>query len=62
MDNNVTLMLENRDRAGRLTNNSCSEVFGLAVNSTEMIPGERWEPTIQCAGGRSAYNVVGEAS
>ena len=50
-------------RTEELIHGPCSEVSILGVNSTEMIPGEVGRvPTIQFTGGRSAYNVVDDAS
>ena len=44
-------------------NRCCSEVFAFGVDPTEMIPGRSDSATtIQFTGGRSAYNVVDEAS
>ena len=41
----------------------CSEVFAFGVDSTEMILERSGRATtIQLSGGRSAYNVVDEAS
>ncbi len=41
----------------------CSEVFAFGVYPTEMIPGRSGGAiTIQFTGGRSAYNVVDDAS
>ena len=47
---------------GGLTNRSCSEVFVLGASSTETIPGELRGTVTQDTGGRSAYNVVEDAS
>ena len=62
-DGTPTLLLESRDGRGGITNRYCSEVFVFGAYSTEMIPGKVGRPpTIQCTGGRFAYNVVDEAS
>ncbi len=60
---NPTSLLESREGRGGFTNRSCSKVFVFGAYSTEMIPGEvRRASTIQFTGGRSAYNVVDDAS
>ena len=62
-DGNPISLLESREGLGGFTNRSRSEVFVFGAYSTEMIPGEVGRaPTIQLTDGRSAYNVVEDAS
>ena len=62
-DDNPTSLLESRESRGDSQIHLVQKCSLLAPILTEMIPGEvGGTTTIQFTGGRSAYNVVDEAS
>jgi hypothetical protein len=62
-DGNLALLRERREGRGNSQIHPVQKCSLLAPNLTEMIQGEAGRSTtIQFTGGRSAYNVVDEAS